>query len=74
MQYNTTPTATGVRFIRLPEVLSRYPVSRSSWWRGISEGRYPKPYKLSANITAWLESDIENFLNDLAGQQGEADE
>lgn len=74
MQHNTIPTGANIRFMRLPEVLARYPVSRSSWWRGIKAGQYPKPYKLSANVTAWLESDIENFLKNLAGQQGQSDE
>lgn len=74
MQHNTLPTGANIRFMRLPEVLARYPVSRSSWWRGIKAGQYPKPYKLSANVTAWLESDIENFLKNLAGQQGQSDE
>ena len=70
MQHNPLPTGANIRFMRLPEVLARYPVSRSSWWRGIKTGQYPKPYKLSANVTAWLESDIEAFLQSLANQQG----
>lgn len=46
------------RLIRLPEVLRRIPVSKSTWWKGVQEGRYPKPVKLSPRVTCWRESDI----------------
>lgn len=53
------------RFLRLPDVLSRYPVSRSHWYEGVRTGRYPKPYRLSNCITAWLESDIDQLIESL---------
>ncbi len=34
------------------------PVSKSTWWRGVAEGRYPKPVKLGPRITAWRVEDI----------------
>jgi prophage regulatory protein len=46
------------RLIRLPEVLRRIPVSKSTWWKGVKEGQYPKPVKLSPRVTCWRESDI----------------
>lgn len=54
------PTATALpeSFLRLPQVLSAYPVSRSAWWAGIKAGRYPQPVKLSERTTAWRASDI----------------
>jgi len=48
--------------LRLPQVLSLIPVSRSSWWKGIKEGRFPKPLKLSKRITVWKASDIRNLI------------
>jgi len=48
-------------FIRLPEVLSYIPVSKTSWYRGIKQGRYPKPIKLSPNTSAWRLDDIERL-------------
>lgn len=45
-------------FLRLPEVLKIFPVSKSTWWSGVKSGIYPKPVKLSANITAWKVEDI----------------
>lgn len=34
------------------------PVSRTTWYQGIKDGRYPKPVKLSARIAAWRVEDI----------------
>jgi prophage regulatory protein len=45
-------------FMRLPEVLALIPVSRSLWWKGVRNGRFPKPVKLSARCTAWRNEDI----------------
>jgi predicted DNA-binding transcriptional regulator AlpA len=49
------------RFLRLPEVLERIPVSKSTWWAGVKKGIFPKSIKLSARITVWLEEDIEKI-------------
>lgn len=53
-------------FLRLPQVLKFIPVSRSTWWAGVKEGRYPKPVKtLGKRITAWRCSDIRVFIDAL---------
>lgn len=49
-------------FIRLPQVLSIYPVCKSTWWQGIKDGRYPKPVKLAARISAWRVEDIRQLI------------
>ncbi|MDQ6962857.1 MAG: AlpA family phage regulatory protein [Mariprofundaceae bacterium] len=58
--------ATKKRFMRLPEVLSFIPVSKTSWYRGIKQGRYPKPIKLSPNTSAWKSQDIERLIAGLS--------
>lgn len=40
-------------FVRLPAILSVFPVSKSTWWQGVRTGRYPKSVKLSARATGW---------------------
>lgn len=55
------------RFLRLPQVLERYPVSKSTWWAGIREEKYPKPVKLSVRTSAWRESDIDDLIDRLDG-------
>jgi len=49
-------------FVRLPSILQVYPVSRSHWWAGVKEGRYPKPVKLGPKITAWRVEDIRGLI------------
>ena len=56
------PHLTDKGFMRLPAVLAVYPVSERGWWRGVAEGRYPRPVKLSPAVTAWRVSDIRELL------------
>lgn len=49
-------------YLRLPEVLRLIPVSKSTWWAGIKKGRFPKPVKLGARISAWRVQDIQACL------------
>lgn len=51
--------------LRLPQVLAVVPIPKSSWWRGIKEGRFPKGIKLSARTTVWRASEIEALVNGL---------
>lgn len=48
--------------LRLPQVLKRFPVSKSTWWVGVSRGDYPAGIKLSVRTTAWRESDIDALI------------
>ena len=45
-------------FSRLPEALQRIPVSKTNWWAGIRDGRYPQPVRLSPRTSAWRNSDL----------------
>jgi predicted DNA-binding transcriptional regulator AlpA len=52
-------------FLRLPSIIAPngpIPVSKSTWWAGIKEGRYPKPVKLGPRITAWRAEDIQALI------------
>lgn len=49
-------------FLRLPEVLALFPVSRSAFWAGIKDGRYPQPVKLSARCSAWRVEDVRDLI------------
>lgn len=55
--------------LRLPQVLSMIPISKSAWWEGCRTGRYPKPIKLGPRTTVWKEEDIAAFIENL-GKQG----
>ena len=66
----TTPTAGAlpspqnpdIALWRLPTVLAHVPVSRSHWWAGVAEGRYPAPVKLSKRCVAWRSADIRALI------------
>lgn len=51
-------------FVRLPTVLSVFPVSRATWYNGIKDGKYPQPVKLSERISAWRTSDIRRLIGE----------
>jgi predicted DNA-binding transcriptional regulator AlpA len=52
-------------FVRLPAVLQVFPVSRSSWWQGVKDGRYPKAIKLGPHTTAWRVEDIRSLIENI---------
>lgn len=54
--------------LRERQVLKRVPVSRSAWWKGVKDGRYPASIKISPRVTAWRESDIDALIADLASR------
>ncbi len=59
-------------FVRLPGILAPngpIPVSRSTWWAGIKDGRYPKPVKLGPRITAWRVEDIRALITEAANDR-----
>ena len=48
-------------FVRLSQILSPagpIPVSKSTWWQGVKEGRFPQPQKLGPRTTVWRVKDI----------------
>ena len=57
--------------LRLRQVLELIPVSASSWWAGISEGKFRKPLKLGPKTTCWRARDV-LALTDHAGFQRDA--
>ena len=50
------------RFIRLREVLYRTGLGRSTVYRWMDEGRFPKPVRLGSRSVAWIEHEIDEWL------------
>lgn len=48
--------------VRIKTILSVLPMSRSTWWNGVRDGRYPAPIKLGPKITAWRADDVNAVL------------
>jgi predicted DNA-binding transcriptional regulator AlpA len=49
-------------FLRLPQVLARVPISRSTLWRRVNDGTFPRPLKLSDRVTVWRSEDIDDWM------------
>lgn len=55
-------------FLRLPQIIGNpkakppipalIPVSKSTWWLGVSTGRFPRPVKLGPKTTVWRVEEI----------------
>ncbi|WP_027186921.1 helix-turn-helix transcriptional regulator [Desulfovibrio cuneatus] len=67
----TNIPATG--FLRLPQVLSIIPISKSAWWAGCKTGRFPKPIKLGPRTTVWKVEDITALIESVNSQQARHD-
>lgn len=63
---STEATQVREKLLRINPVLSRVPVSRSAWYQGIKDGRFPAPIKLGPRTSAWRESDINALIQKLA--------
>ncbi|MGP1679343.1 MAG: helix-turn-helix transcriptional regulator [Burkholderiales bacterium] len=50
------------RLIRFPEVKHRVGLGRSTIYRWMAEGRFPKPVQLGGYVVAWAEDDIETWI------------
>jgi len=53
-------------FMRLAEVLRTVPISKTRWYDGVREGRYPKGVSLGLRTTAYRVSDIRELCALLA--------
>lgn len=59
-----SPLAPVPVFLRLPQVLARVPISRSTLWRRVQAGSFPRPLKLSARVTVWRSQDIDGWMRE----------
>jgi len=51
-----------VRFLRLPEVLARTGLSRSTIYVRLEQGRFPRPVSLGARAVGWIESEVDEWM------------
>ena len=55
-------------YLRLPTVLKFIPVGRSTWFAGVSKGKYPRPVKIGSRISAWRAEDIRALIQRLSSE------
>ena len=52
----------GDGYLRLEDVLTVYPVSRSAWYEGIKQGIYPAPVPLGRRSVGWSRAAIRTLV------------
>ncbi len=64
------PQLPQIGFLRLPQIIGDrkrnisplIPISRSAWWLGIRNQKYPKGVKLGPRTTVWRAEDIQALI------------
>ena len=56
-------------FMRLWQILDFIPVSKSAWWAGVREGKFPAAVKLGPRTTAWRAEDIRALIEKAGGSK-----
>ena len=51
-----------------PPIPPIIPVRKTTWWKGVRSGRFPKPVKLGPRTTAWRVEDIRALIKNLGGE------
>lgn len=59
-------TRNTTNILRLPAVIARTGLSRSSLYKRISENTFPPPRSLGGRAVGFFESDVDDWLNKLA--------
>ena len=50
------------KILRLPNVLDRSGLSRSTIYLRVTEGRFPRPVSLGARAVGWIETEVEEWI------------
>ena len=62
-----------VRVLRLPQVLARTGLSRSSIYLRVADGTFPQPVRLGKRAIGWIESEIDQWIRaQIATSRGSA--
>ena len=50
------------KILRLPIVLDRTGLSRSTVYQRVTEGNFPRPVSLGARAVGWIETEVEEWI------------
>jgi prophage regulatory protein len=59
------PTTKPPIFLRLPAVMARTGLSRSSLYLRMNKGEFPAAHALGPRMIAWLESDVDQWMSNV---------
>ena len=49
-----------------PERFGLLPVSEKTIWTWVKQGKFPKPIKMSGNVTVWRMSEVQEWIEEQA--------
>lgn len=64
MDHNGFPQTGFVRLSQILAPVGPIPVSKSTWWQGVKDGRFPQPQKLGPRTTVWKAEDVRSLFED----------
>lgn len=53
-----------LRLIRLPEVIHKCGFGKSTLWKIVKEGNFPKPVYSVRRLTSWVESEVDAWIEE----------
>jgi predicted DNA-binding transcriptional regulator AlpA len=56
-------TFKGKLLLKIEDVVQLLNIGKSTWWKGVKEGRYPAPVKLGPKTTRWKTKDIRRIID-----------
>ena len=60
-------------FLKLNDVLKIIPMSRSSLYLLIQDGRFPKPIKIGKRSVFWIAKEVDDFINKVISRGNNGD-
>lgn len=54
-----------MKLLRIKQVLEIIPISKSTLWAWVKDGRFPEPVRLSARCTVWRAEDVQSFAENI---------
>ena len=54
------------RLLRMQDLAERLRIGKSTVWYWLKMGILPKPIRFGTRFTAWRESDVQKFIEDMA--------
>lgn len=58
------------KILKLPDVMGRCALSRSSIYAYIQNGKFPKPIRLGERAVGWMEAEISAWIEQRAEMRG----
>ena len=59
------------KFIRIQEVLEITKLSRTTLWRLEKLGKFPKRHKIGVRAVAWLQQDIDHWIENFTSNDND---